>query len=227
MSAPKEKPKVFIFVNDGSRATTVLTGFIAKNIDKINEKLIIKMVKINKKNFEICKRKGVRVAPTLIYGKKHITGVDDIIKVLSPPQTSKDGFGQGYSSADEYVHSYQDSILNTGGDEEEDEMDPSVREQVLRQKMAALQKRRPQMSDNVDTKQRLRGGRKTKAVSPKQSSFANDEEFYRATGVDNVQTTPSSNYMDESDGNLILEEWYLAEANQAGKKVGKVVSKRR
>lgn len=227
MSGPREKPKVFIFVNEGSRATAVLTDFVAKNIDKINERLILKLIKINKKNFEICKRKGVRVAPTLIYNNKHITGVDDIIRVLSPPQQSKDTFGQGYLSADEYVHSYQDSILNTGGDEEEDEMDPGVREQVLKQKMAALQKRRPQMSETVDAKQRIRGGRKLNTSAPKQSSFASDEEFYKASGMDNVQRTPSNTYMEESDGDLILEEWYLQEANNSGKKVGKVVSKRR
>jgi glutaredoxin len=227
MGEPREKPKVFIFVNEGSKATKILMDFIAKNIDKINERIIVKIIKINKKNVEICKSKGVQAAPTLIYGKKHITGVDDIIRVLSPPQQSKDGFGQGYLSADEYVHSYQDSILNTGGDEEEDEMDPGVREQVLKQKMAALQKRRPQMSDNVDSKQRLRGGRKLKASGGKQASFATDDEFYKASGVDNVQSTPSRNYMEESDGDLILEEWYLQEANNSGKKVGKVVSKRR
>ena len=185
------------------------------------------MVKINKKNIEICKRKGVRVAPTLIYGQKHITGVDDIIKVLSPPQQNRDGFGQGYLSSDEYVHSYQDSILNSGGDEEEDEMDPSVREQVIKQKMAALQKRRPQMSDTVDSKQRIRGGRKLRTGAPRQSSFASDDDFYRASGMDNIETTPSRNYMDEADGELMLEEYYLAEANQQGKKVGRIVSKRR
>jgi len=83
------------------------------------------------------------------------------------------------------------------------------------------------MSDNVESKQRLRGGRQLKSTAPKQSSFASDEEFYRASGVDNMQGTPSRSYMDESDGDLILEEWYLQEANNSGKKVGKVVSKRR
>jgi glutaredoxin len=227
MSAPREKPKVFIFVNEGSKATAVLTDFVAKNIDKINERLIIKIIKINKNNMEICKRKGVRSAPTLLYNNKHITGVDDIIRVLQPPKQAKDTFGQGYLSADEYVHSYQDSILNTGGEEEEDEMDPGVRGEILKQKMAALQKRRPQMSDNVPSNQKIRGGRKLTSTAPKKSSFANDEEFYKESGVDNIQRTPSNNYMDEADGDLILEEWYLNEANASGKKVGKTVSKRR
>lgn len=227
MNRPREKPRVFIFVNANSRATNILTQFVGKNIDKINERLTIKMIKINKKNIEICKRKGVRVAPTLIYGQKHITGVDNIIRVLQPPQQNRDGFGQGYMSSDEYIHSYHDSILNNGGDEEEDEMDPSMREQVLKQKMAALQKRRPQMSDSVSSDQRISGGRKLKTATPKHSSFASDEDFFRATGVDNIENTPTKNYMDDADGDLMLEEYYLAEANQNGKKVGRVVSKRR
>lgn len=222
-----EKPKVFIFVNPDARSTKVLTDFIAKYIDEINKRLIVKIIKINKRNVEIVKNKGVKQAPTLIYGKKHIVSLENIIRVLTPPQKAHDNFGPSYTSADELVHNYQDSILNTGDIEEDDEMDPNVREQVIRQKMAAMQKRRPQMSDDVDTTMKLRGGRKLKKGSSKQSSFATDDDFRRAAGLEDMQGTPSQRYMEEADGDLILEDWYLDEAIAQGKKVGKVVSKRR
>jgi hypothetical protein len=223
----REKPKVFIFVNPNARSTTILTNFIAKHVDQINRKMFVKLIQINKKNVEIVKRKGVTQAPTLIYGKKHIVSLESILKVLTPPRETRDNFGQNHMSADEMLHDYHDSILNTGDIEDDDETDPSVREQVIRQKMAAMQKRRPQMSDDVGTAQHLRGGRKLKSRAPRQSEFNSDTEFARAAGMGNMQSTPSERYMDEADGELLLEDYYLDLANQGGKKVGKVVSKRR
>jgi hypothetical protein len=222
-----EKPKVFIFVNPDAKSTKILKDFIAKHIDNINKKMYVKIIQINKKNIDLVKQKGVTQAPTLIYGKKHVVNLENIIKVLTPPQESKDNFGHNHTSADELVHNYHDSILNTGEIDDEDDMSPESRREVIRQKMAAIQKRRPQMSEDVDSTHRLRGGRKLKAGNPKQTSFASDDDFQRAAGVDNIQSTPSQRYMDDADGEMILEDYYLSEAYAEGKKVGKVVSKRR
>jgi hypothetical protein len=39
-----------------------------------------------------------------------------------------------------------------------------------------------------------------------------------AARVDNITETPVKKYMDDEDGALILEEYYLGEANASGKK---------
>jgi hypothetical protein len=222
-----QKPKVYIYVNPDARSTKILTAFIAKHIDQINRKMFVQIVNINKKNYELIKRRGVQKAPTLIFGDKHIVSLEKIIQVLTPRREARDNFGVSHMSADEMVHAFHDSILNTGDGDEEDETDPVVREQVIRQKMAAMQKRRPQMSDDVGSKQRLKGGRKIKSKPPQQNTFEDDASFMRAMGADNFEATPSQRYMDDADGELMLEDYYLDIANASGKKVGKVVSKRR
>lgn len=221
------KPVVVIYINPGAQSTKILDQFLAKHIDQINEHLFVKRIKVTSKNVSMVKKKGIDHTPTLVYNRRKFVSLEKIIKILTPPAENKDHYGYGNTSSDDLVHQYHSTILDTGDDNrEDDDLDPDTRTNVIRQKMAAFQKKRPQM-DGVDVKNKLKGGRKVTARQPAKSKFDTDDEFRRAAKVDSVAETPSRKYMDEDDGAMILEDYYLEEANRSGKKVGKSVSRRR
>jgi hypothetical protein len=210
---------VMIFVNPGANSTKSLTRFIAKNIDKINIKFKIKFIKVTKDNYAKIKQKGITETPALVIGRKKITGARNIIRLFEPCLQLRHGFSKGVTSADEEIHSWQMRLLDTGdenGDDDDD--DPSRRGDIIRHKMAALQKKRPEMR-GTDESATISGGRKIKSSGKVKSSFLDDADFIASTGVDNIEDTPHKSYLDEADGDLILEDYYLDEAYQQGKKV--------
>jgi hypothetical protein len=219
------KPTVVIYVQPDADSTRVLTDYIGKNIDKINDFLVVKFIKVNPKNVQLVRARGVERTPTLVYNKKKYISVEKIISILTPPANNQDHFGYGNTSSDDMVHAYHDAILNTGEDDQ-DEDHPDMRSQVIKQKMVAFQKRRPEMH-GVESGRKVKGGRKITSKPPPKSEFGNDAEFVKASRKDNVESTPFKRYADDQDGDYLLEEYYLDEANKSGKKVGKVVSKRR
>lgn len=221
------KPSVVIYVNPTSDSTKILLKFIGKFIDQINEHLVIKMIKVTKQNVDQVKAKGIERTPTLVYERKKYVSVEKIIKILTPPAEQKDHYGYGITSSDELVHTYHDAILNADDDEDAlDEDNPENRADVIRQKMAAMQKRRPEMS-GVDSTKKLKGGRKLKNNPMGKRKFESDDDFVKASRTDNIESTPIKGYMDEADGALLLEEYYLEEAKRSGKQVGQRVSRRR
>jgi hypothetical protein len=221
-----DKPIVLIYVQPKAKSTEVLTNFIGKHIDQINENLMVKLIKVTAKNVQIIKAKGIERTPTLVYEKKKYVSLEKIMKMLTPPAENKDHFGYGNTSPDDLVHSFHDAIISTGDDDEPDDDSPEMRGQVIRQKMAAMQKRRPEMQ-GVESNKKIKGGRKVKSGTPGKTKFESDADFVKASRTDNMELTPFKTYMDDADGDLILEEYFLDEANRSGKKVGKVVSKRR
>jgi hypothetical protein len=221
------KPIVIIYVNPGSKSTIKLDEFLADNIDQINEHLYVKRIKVTGKNVALVKKKGIDHTPTLVYNRRKFVSLEKIIRILTPPAKHKDHFGYGNTSSNDLIHQYHSTILDTGDENaEDDDMDPDNRTSVIRNKMAAFQKRRPQM-DGVSKDSKLKGGRKVKATQPAKSKFDNDDEFRKASRVDNISETPARKYLEEDDGAMILEDYYLNEANMSGKQVGRVVSKRR
>lgn len=221
------KPIVNIYVNPHAESTKILDVFLAKHIDQINQHLYVKRIKVTGKNIAIIKKKGIDHTPTLVYNRRKYVSLDKIVRILTPPAENKDHYGYGNTSSNDLVHQYHSTILDTGDDNgEDDETDPETRSNVIRQKMAALQKRRPEM-DGVDTKRKLKGGRKVKANQLGKTKFDNDEEFKKYAGIDNIIDTPARKYTDDFDGAMILEEYYLDEAMKNGKKIGKTVTRRR
>ncbi len=223
------KPTVTVYVQPGTRSTKILSRYIAKNIDVINQYVFIDLFKISKDNLTEVKKRGIQRTPTLVYGKKTIVSLEKIMKILTPPSQRKDNFGYGKTSADEFVQDFQMAILDDESDDE-DEFDPENREAEIRQKMSAMQKRRPEMK-GVSKKQRLQGGKKLHKRQPKKSSFDKggdgDREFRDMAGVDNIAETPTYGYMSEADGELLLEEYRNELADASGRKVGKNIMTRR
>lgn len=222
------KPTVVVYVQPGTRSTKILTKYIAKNIDVINQYVFIELFKINKGNLAKVKKLGIQRTPTLVYGKKKIVSLEKIMKILTPPSQRKDNYGYGKTSADEFVQDFQMAILDSESDD--DEFDQDNREAEIRQKMSAMQKRRPEMK-GVSKKQRLTGGKKLHKRQPKKDSFERgargDREFRDMAGVDNIMETPTYGYMGEADGELLLEEYRNELADASGRKVGKNIRTRR
>ena len=221
------KPIAEIYINPKSKTTEILNQFLAKHIDQINEHLFIKRISVSSENIALVKRKGIDHTPTLVYNRRKVVSLEKIVKILTPPSDHKDHYGYGNMSSSDLVNQFQNSILDTGDDDPEDnDMSPEARSNVLRQKMAALQKKRPQM-DGVGDKNKIIGGRKVKSNKSVASEFKNDDDFKKATGMDNIIQTPVKKYMDDDDGAMILEEYYLTEAINNGKKVSNTTSRRR
>ena len=210
------KPYVQIYVNPTARSTQYLLKFIGKHIDDINKQLMVKIVKINKTNIKVIKKKGITRTPTLVYGKKKYVSLEKIIKIITPPKSTKISYGYGNTSAEDQIHSYQDRILNSEEDEP-NESDPEVRESQIRSKMAAFQRRRPQM-EGVDKRHKVTGGRKLKKVSRNKRPFNDDDTFVKASRIDQIEDTPLNRYFEQTDGDLILEDYYNAEADIQGRK---------
>jgi hypothetical protein len=210
------KPRVQIFVKPKAKSTILLTKHIGKYIDRINKYLILDIVQVTEKNVTAIKKLGISRTPTLIHNRKQYVSLEKIVRILTPPDESKDQYGVDVGSPDELVHKYHDSVINMNDDGEED--DPSVRrEDEIRRKMAAFQKRRPEMQ-GVNEDKYIRGGRKVVARQAARSKFANDDEFRKASRVDDVVETPTKKYIDEQDGDAILEDYYNMEADRFGRK---------
>lgn len=219
---------VNLYINAQSDSTKQLRQFIAKHIDAINDQIFINQVKVTKANLDQIKKMGILHTPTLVYANRKYVGLEKIIRILTPHDEQKASYGIGNTSAEDLITQYQDTIMRIGAEEEDepDEMDPDVRKSQLQKKMAAMQKRRPEMS-GVSSGTKLPGGRKIKQSTPKKTSFVDDDDFQKTVGDGGpVQETPSRRYAEE-DGDLILENYYLDMARDQGKKVGKTVSKKR
>jgi len=211
---------VDVYLNAKSNSAKLLADHLAKHIDGLNEIILISFIYISPKNAALVQKKGIRRTPTLIYGPRKFEGLDKIIQVLTPPKRSRETYGYGVSNPDEMLHKWQSDIIETAGadgeDEDEDDMNPTARESQLRQKMAAFQKQRPRM-EGVPSKNKITGGRKVKAGIV-QKEYGNDDDFLKDTNTLNVKQTPTSSYVEDTDGELILEDYYLAEAIKDGKK---------
>lgn len=217
------KPTVEIYVNPKAKSTDVLTDFIAKHIDRINENLMVKIIRVTSKNVNLVKKRGIKRTPTLLYDNKPYESLEKIVRILTPPGDEGEHYGYGNTTPDDLTHQYHESVLSTGDDDGSEDA-PEKRAEVIRQRMAALQKRRPEMR-GVDKTRSVKGGRKVIATS-KRSAYDTDDDFRRASGVDDVDETPIKKFMEE-DGESILEDYYNDEADKFGRKLPKVISKRR
>lgn len=219
------KPTVVIYVKPKSDQTELLDKFLAKHINQLNNHFFIRRIRVTPENINNIKNMGILFLPTMIYNGKKYTSLDQITKVLTPPNQQKSNYGYGNTSPDDLVSQFQSLIINDKTDEDEEEEYGTNRENEIRQKMAALQRRRPEMLD-VNEKTKINGGRKIVAKQPTNTNFNTDDEFRKASGKDDFET-PSRRYFEEEDGDLILEQDRLNLALQEGKKVGRVVSKKR
>ena len=228
-SSNRELIEVMLFVSPDADTTKRLDKFLADNIDEINRYLYVRRIKVTSKNVAEIKRRGITETPTLVVKGKIISKLARVIQFLTPPDKARTNYGYGVTSADDYVNQYQMSLISKPEDEDVDDTDandPERRREEIRQKMASMQKRRPEMRE-VPNQQKIGGGRKLKTTAPAQSKFETDDEFMVASRTDNIDETPIKRYMEEADGDQILENYYLDEAFQAGKKVTKNISKRR
>jgi len=213
----ERKPNVYIYIKPNAQSTKILIRYVAKNLDLINQYVMVKFVKVTKETMNVVKKQGIKHTPTLVHnGKKYVT-LEKIIKILTPPNQRKDNFGYGRTSADEFLHDMQMACLDDESDQDADEFDMDKRGEELRHKMAAFQTKRPEMK-GVSKKQKLRGGRKVHASNPKTTDFRNDNEFRNLTGVDNMESTPAYGGFTAEDGDLLLEEYRNELADAEGRK---------
>jgi hypothetical protein len=213
----EKKPLVYIFIKPHAQSTKILTRYVAKNLDLINQYVIVKFIRVEKATLDLVKRQGIKHTPTLIHNKKKYVTLEKIIKILTPPNQRKDNFGYGRTSSDEFLHDMQMAVLDDESDGDADEFDTDRRGEELRQKMTAFQTRRPEMK-GVSKKQKLRGGRKVHASNPKKTDFRNDNEFRNLTGIDNIDSTPTSMGFTELDGETLLENYRNEIADAEGRK---------
>jgi len=207
---------VRIYLKEGAKSTKILLNHICKYIGDLAKVMVLKPIYIDKKNVAAAQKIGISRTPTLIYKDKHYVSLEKIVQVLTPPKRAKLGFGLSANSPDELIHSYHDGIMNAQ-DNDDDDDDPRInRDEDIRRKMAAFQKKRPQMKGVGDEKY-IKGGRKVVAKSVK-SKFKSDSEFREAAGIDEIKATPSKKYYDDEDGDSILEEYYNSEADKMGRK---------
>lgn len=212
------KPTVYIYLNEKAASTVTLSKHLAKHIDDLNNLLLIHFIYITKNNSEKVKQKGIRKTPTLIYENRRFEGLEKIIQVLTPPQRNKESYGYGVTNPDEMLHKWQDEIIqNHADDDQEEALGDTIGDTEIRDKMAAFQKKRPKMSDNVSQKQKIPGGRLVKGKS-NQKEYHGDDDFLKDSGVNNQDQTPTSQYTEDVDGELLLEDYYLEEAYASGLK---------
>jgi hypothetical protein len=209
------KTKIIIFVNSKAASTKILTKHVSKHIDALNKVIHLEIVRVTEKNVAQIKQMGVTRTPTLLYKNKKYVSLEKIIQILTPPKHTKESFGLDIGSPDELIHKYHDGVINAQDDDDED--DPRIsREDDIRRKMTAFQKRRPEML-GVEKIRKIKGGRKVVARTVK-SKFRNDNEFRQAAGIDGQEETPRKQYFDDQDGESILEDYYNAEADRMGRK---------
>lgn len=217
------KKTVPIFVQKDKRATKILLDFISKNIDELNKYLFLEITFVTKQNAAKIKNMGINRTPTLIYKNKKYTDVEKIIKLLTPPTRQQETYGLSNYNPDELIYEFQKGVIASSGEdndnneEEDDDVPGSNRADELRRKMAAMQKRRPQM-EGVDKDKYLKGGRRVVSKDIKKS-FNSDSEFRKTAGIDDMEITPIKGYSEEPDGDTILENYRNAEADSYGRKI--------
>lgn len=220
------KKKVKIYVNPNTQTTNALMDFIADNIDEISRRIIIDRVRVTRKNFQTLKDRGITKTPTLVYDGKQYVGAQKIMRILKPPSAHKDNFGSNLS-AEEMVQRFHMRAIAPDEQEGEtpDEDDPNNRTSMLRQRMAAFQKKRDAMLGFGDNPPIPGGKPPRKGRAARAKSFNNDEDFMSA--MDAVEETPTEMTMTEEDGDRILEDERNRLADEMGRKVGRTVSRRR
>lgn len=185
---------------------------VAKHIDELNRLGVYVETKVVEgRAAQEAKAMGIRNTPTLDFGGRKFVGADAITKVLTPPSRGVDRPPLNVANSEEYIMNYQQRIIASGEEEEQEDFG-----MTLQQKMAAFQKRRPEML-GVDPKAALSGGRKLPPPKQTQSSFSSDDDFRSAAGLDNLEPTPASGYNAADDGLLLLEDYYNAEADRSGR----------
>lgn len=212
------KPIVVIYVNPDSESTKLLNQFLARHIDQINKYIYIHRINVTNENVNAIRKKGIDRTPTLVYNNKKYVNLENIIKVLKPPTENKDNFGFGNTGPDELIHEYHNNLILKKEDDEDDDV-PENRTKEIQQKMTALQKRRPRMDDGPMSESKSLGGRKSKSMGNNSySSFDSDDDFRRASKVDQITETPVKRFMDDEDGAIMLEDYYLDMAKETGLK---------
>lgn len=211
-----------IYVNPSSETTKVLIAFIADNIDEINKRVKIQRIMVTPKNMKAVQAAGISKTPTLVFNGKSYEGAQKIMRMLKPPSSYQDNFGNN-STPEEMVHKYLNNAIQPGGDDDEEDNDRGGnRAEELRQRMAALEKRRNGMIGGKDNPATRASGKRGK--KPDMRTFNTDEDFVGA--VDTGEETPTESAMEEN-GDLIWENELNKMADEAGRKVGNKIGKRR
>jgi hypothetical protein len=214
------KPTVVIYLSPNGKSTKVLADHLATVIDDLNKIIMIHFVYISKANADKVKAKGIKKSPTLIYGNRKFEGLENIIKVLTPPKRERETYGYGITNPDEMLHKWQSDVIDTyAEDEDEEDIGGEMGRRKLQERMEAFQKRRPKM-DGVSKKHQIPGGRNVKSRNTQKdyNPERGDDDFIRDSGINNIVQTPTDTYVQDTDGELILEDYYLDEAIMAGKK---------
>lgn len=211
------KPIVKIYLSTTAKSTTLLTAHLAKHIDALNNLLMIQFIYITEKNAEAIQKRGIRRTPTLIHSDRKFEGLEKIIQVLTPPKQGRETYGYGMTSPDEMLHQWQSEAMSRANDEDDDESNADVVENKMRARMAVFQKKRARM-EGTSKEHTVPGGRKVKAKN-NQKTYDGDSDFIKDAGVDQDRTdnTPTERFVEDADGELLLEDYYLNEAMAAGK----------
>lgn len=213
----QQKPKAVLYLNASGKNTEILMNHIAQHVDTLNRYLVIDFIYITASNTAAVKKHGITKSPAMIYAGKKYEGVGDILRVLSPAPPKEQHNIDDLSPDD--ILLYWQQKHSDPNDDSEDENDPDTRKREIQQKMAMIQKRRPVMV-GVDNNHKLAGGRPiTKSGAGKSygdyGTQAGDSVFLQDSGRDEVVGAAND---EQSNGELMLEDYYLAEAYQFGKK---------
>ena len=209
------KPVVYIYVVPSKDSTKTLLSFIAKNLDRIQEKMKIKIIKVTSNNIADVRKAGIQHTPTMMINGKKYVDLDKIIQMLTPKETQQANFGRGFMSGEDMIQAYQNELINEGDEEDNDPDSPDNRSAQLQRGMEQFQRRRPQMSDEVG----IRGGRKASSRADNvPSSYDDDESFIKASSAYKSHETPYEMGYDERDGDSILEDLRNEWADEAGRK---------
>lgn len=210
------KLRVQLYVQPKAKSTLILTNHLGKYIDHINKRIHIDIIYVNDGNLRVVQQRGITRTPTMVCNGKYYTCLEKIISILTPPSNVREQFGIENASPEELVSRHQEAVINAAPDEEED--NPGIkREEELQRKMAAMQRKRPEM-EGVNDASKIRGGRKIVSRQTVKSSFNNDEDFRAASNID-VDPTPVKEYYGEEDGARTLEAYYNMEADRCGRRL--------
>lgn len=207
-----DKKILNLFVKRKSESTNKLMAYIAKKIDNINRYYYIKTIYIDASNVKEMMARGIRTVPTLQYGTNVYTNENDIINILTPPENTKDRI-HGALTNEEFVHRYQDNLVNTKGDDDDD---PSgIKPEQIQKRIAELTSRKKhQIGSDKQSKESM----SRKPIKPK--TYQSDQDFLKDTHLNEDAPTPTKKHAmaGNADGDAILEDYYLNEARGAGKK---------
>lgn len=209
-AAHKKIAKLYVVPN--SRQANVISRHIANVLDDLNRcGVYIENHFVAGRGEQEALRAGVKSTPTLVFNGAFYEGTDTIIRVLTPPSRGVDRPPISTTSAEEFLEAYHRRILSTGDEDTETADDRGMN---IRQKIAAFQKRRPEMQGVQDA---VPGGRKItqKRVDP--INFSSDDDFRRMAGVDNLEPTPAAGFGSAEDGLAILEDYYNSQADESGR----------